>query len=165
MEISNNPVSSTPKMKEAYNWLGELAIIHITGKETGGRFSMVELFATKEGEVPWHIHHREDEGFYIMEGEITVYIDDREIKGHPGDFIFAPKGAPHRYSVDTPGHARVLLTFSPAGFEDFVRATSVATISLTPPPPTPIEMDFEKLAQLAEKFGAEFVDPPNDQVI
>ena len=161
METSDNPVSTEPLKKEAYNWLGELAIIHITGKETGGRFSMVELFATKEGEVPWHIHHSEDEGFYVMEGEITVFIEDREIKGRPGDFIFAPKGLPHRYSVDTPGHARVMLTFSPAGFEDFVRATSTRTSSLTPPPPSPIDMDFEELARIAHNFGAEFVDPPN----
>jgi quercetin dioxygenase-like cupin family protein len=152
--------TSVPSDKEVLLWLGELAIIHTTGKETDGRYSMVELFATKEGEVPWHVHHREDEGFFIIDGEMTVYIGDKVIKGKPGDFIFAPKDVPHMYTVDTPGYVRVLMVFSPAGFEDFVRATSVQATSLIPPPPETIEIDYEQLMKIAEKFGTSFVDPP-----
>lgn len=146
--------------KEALIWLGELAIIHTTGKETHGMFSMVELFATKEGEAPWHVHHREDEGFYILEGELTVYVGNKAIKGKSGDYIFAPKGIPHRYSVDSPGHVRMLMTFSPAGFEDFIRESSVKANSLVPPPPESVNVDYEKIIELAAKYGAEFVDPP-----
>jgi quercetin dioxygenase-like cupin family protein len=157
----NTSPSEEASNKEALIWLGELAIIHVTGKETNGRYSMVELFATKEGEVPWHVHHDEDEGFFIIEGEISVYIDDKDIKGRPGDFIFAPKDVPHRYSVDSPGHARMLMMFSPSGFENFVRATSVPATSLTPPPPAPINMDFEQLMKIAAQYGTKFVEPPD----
>jgi len=148
--------------KEALIWLGELAIIHTTGKETDGRYAMIEVYVTKEGEAPWHVHHREDEGFYIINGEITVYMEDKVIKGMPGEFIFAPKDVPHKYTVDTPGHARVLMMFSPAGFEDFVRATSVKATSLIPPPPENINIDYEQVMKLAEQFGAEFVEPPTN---
>jgi quercetin dioxygenase-like cupin family protein len=146
--------------KEALIWLGELAIIHTTGKETNGNYSMVELFATKEGEVPWHIHHKEDEAFYIIEGEMTFYIGDKKVKGKAGDCVFAPKNIAHKYTVDSPGYSRVMLVFSPAGFEDFVRVTSVPATSLAPPPSEEINIDFEKLKKIAQEFGAEFVDSP-----
>jgi len=160
-EVFNAPASNAPG-KEALIWLGELAIIHTTGKETEGRYSMVELYATKEGEVPWHVHHGEDEAFYIMDGEMTLYVGDKSIKGRPGDFIFAPRDVPHRYTVDTPGHVRVLMIFSPAGFEDFVRATSVPATSLIPPPPGSVSIDFDEVTRIAMQFGAEFVDPPEN---
>lgn len=163
MEIPVNPDTALAlggSGKEAVIWLGELAIIHITGKETGGRYAMVELYATKEGEAPWHIHHREDEAFYIIEGEMTVYVGDKALKGKAGDFIFAPKDIPHMYTVDVPGHARILMIFSPAGFEDFVRATSVPATSLIPPPPETVNIDYDKVVHLAKEFGAEFVEPP-----
>jgi mannose-6-phosphate isomerase-like protein (cupin superfamily) len=151
-------IKPTTTDKEILNWMGELAIIHVSGKETGGRFSLVELYATREGEVPLHVHHNEDEGFYIIEGEMTFYIGDRTVKGKAGDFVFAPKDMPHRYTVDNPGHARVLMTFSPAGFEGFVRATSEPATSMTPPPVEEIVIDLEKIAALAAEYGTEFID-------
>jgi quercetin dioxygenase-like cupin family protein len=159
-ENMDTSIASGTLGKEALIWLGELAIIHTTGEETNGRYAMVELYATKEGEAPWHVHHREDEGFFIIDGEMTVYVGDKVMKGKPGDFILAPKDVPHMYTVDTPGHVRVLMMFSPAGFEDFVRATSVRATSLFPPPPETINIDFEQIMKVAEQFGAEFVEPP-----
>lgn len=91
---------------------------------------------------------------------MTFYVGDKIIKGKPGDFIFAPKDIPHMYTVDTPGYARVLMIFSPSGFEGFVRNNSVPATSLIPPPPGQIQIDFEKVMESAQQFGAEFVEPP-----
>jgi quercetin dioxygenase-like cupin family protein len=162
MKTFSSPSVPDASGKEALIWFGELAIIHTTGKETDGRYTVIELYATKEGEVPWHIHHREDEAFYILDGEMTVYVGDKSTKGKPGDFIFAPKDIPHRYSVDTPGHARVLMFFSPSGFEDFVRASSEPATSLIPPPPDTVNIDYEELMKLAMQHGTEFVEPPEN---
>jgi quercetin dioxygenase-like cupin family protein len=156
----DDALTSGTSGKEALIWLGELAIIHVTGKETDGRYSTVELYATKEGAPPWHIHHYEDEAFYILDGEMTFYVGNEVLKGNPGDFIFAPKDVPHTYTVDTPGHARILMMFSPAGFEDFVRATSKPATSLIPPPPETVNIDYDQVVKLAEQFGIEFVEPP-----
>ncbi len=49
-------------------WLGRLATIKATGKETGGQYTLVEALEP-EGEAPLHVHHREDEGFWVLEGE------------------------------------------------------------------------------------------------
>lgn len=147
--------------KEALNWLGELAIIHTTGKETNGKYCIVELYATKEGCPPWHIHHREDEGFYVIDGELTISVGDKTYKAKNGDYLLAPKDIPHTYSVDSPGHARILMICSPAGgFEDLVRALSTPATSLVPPKPESIEIDWEKVMNLAAQFGVEFVESP-----
>ncbi|MGZ5135673.1 MAG: cupin domain-containing protein, partial [Flavitalea sp.] len=143
--------------KEAVNWLGELAIIHSTGKETNGMYCIVELYATKEGSPPWHIHHREDEGFYVIDGEFTISVGDKTYKAKNGDYFFAPRDIPHTYSVDSPGYARILMICSPAGFEECVRAMSTPTNSLVPPNLESVEIDYEKIMHLAAQFGVEFV--------
>lgn len=146
--------------KEALIWLGELAVIHATGKETGGKYCLIELYATSEGSPPWHVHHNEDEGFYIIEGELTISVGDKTYKAKKGDFLLAPKNIPHTYQVDSPGFARVLLMCSPAGFEDAVREMSMLAESLVPPNLEGVEIDFDRIVGIAKKYGVEFVDPP-----
>jgi mannose-6-phosphate isomerase-like protein (cupin superfamily) len=146
--------------KEALNWLGELAIIHATGKETNGKYCIIELYATKEGSPPWHVHHREDEGFFVIDGEFTVSIGDKSFKATRGDYLLAPKNIPHKYTVESPGHARILMICSPAGFEDAVRAMSTPALSLVPPHPKEADIDFDKVSDILGQFGLEFVDAP-----
>ena len=78
---------------EARWWLGGLATVKATGKETDGRYTLIEIFEP-EGEGPLHVHHREDEGFFIIEGELTFQIGEETIKASPGSFVFGPKGVP-----------------------------------------------------------------------
>ena len=161
-ENLDSNLASVPSNKEALLWLGELAIIHASGKETNDRYTMIELYATKEGEGPWHVHHHEDEAFFIIEGEMTFYIGDKVIKAKAGDYVMGPKDIPHMYTVDSPGHVRLLMIFSPSGFEGFVRATSVPATSLVPPPPETVNIDFNQVVDLAAQYGAEFVEPPTN---
>jgi quercetin dioxygenase-like cupin family protein len=151
---------STTLPKEALLWLGELTIIHTTGKETNGMYTAVELYATKEGSPPWHIHHHEDEGFYVLDGEFTFYVGEKVIKAKAGDFLLAPKEIPHTYTVDSQGHARLMMICSPAGFEDMVRDMSTPATSLIPPPPGEASSDFSNLEEIALKYGLEFIDRP-----
>jgi quercetin dioxygenase-like cupin family protein len=88
---------------EARSWMGGLATVKATGKETDGRYSLIEIFEP-EGEGPLHVHHREDEGFFI-EGELTFQVGEETIKASPGSFVFGPKDVPHTYTVDS-GTAR-----------------------------------------------------------
>jgi hypothetical protein len=67
-----------------------------------------------------HVHHAHDEGFLVLDGELTVFLPGREVVLRSGEFALAPRGLPHAYRVgDTP--ARMLVLSSPAGFEAFVR--------------------------------------------
>jgi quercetin dioxygenase-like cupin family protein len=138
-------------------WMGEPTLIKATGAETGGRYSLVECFVTPAGAVPRHVHHREDEAFYVLEGELTFQIGDATFEAGPGSFVFGPRDVPHTYTVKTPT-ARILMLFSPAGFEGFIRATSEPTTSLETPSPDEVEVDFDKVLAAAAEYGSEILE-------
>jgi quercetin dioxygenase-like cupin family protein len=143
---------------EARWWLGGLATVKATGKETDGRYTLVEVLEA-EGEQPFHVHHREDEGFWVLEGELTFEVGEETIKASPGSFLFGPKDVPHRYTVES-GPARMLFILSPAGFEEFVYATSEPTEERTLPPQPegePSEAEMEQLRAIARQYGAELL--------
>jgi mannose-6-phosphate isomerase-like protein (cupin superfamily) len=143
---------------EARWWLGSLTTMKATGKETGGRYTLVEVLEPEGADGPLHVHYREDEGFWILEGELTFTIGNETLKASPGSFVFGPKGVAHRYRVDS-GPARILFILSPSGFEDFIHASSDPAGSLTLPPPQdpPDEAEMERLAALARRHGAEIL--------
>jgi len=119
----------------------------------------VEILAPDGYEGVWHVHHREDEGFYILEGEMTFHVGQQTIKAGPGSYLFGPRDVPHTYTVDS-GPARLLFLFTPAGLEGFIREYSEPASSLSIPPqpedpPDPAMM--EQLGVLANKDGAEIL--------
>jgi quercetin dioxygenase-like cupin family protein len=145
---------------EARWWLGiTLATIKATGKETQGRYTLVEVVEPEGAEAPLHVHHGEDEAFWVLEGELTFGVGEKAIKASPGSFVFGPRDVPHRYTVDS-GPARMLFILSPPGFEEFIYATSEpAKENALPPlpeePPDPAEM--EKVGALARQYGCELL--------
>jgi quercetin dioxygenase-like cupin family protein len=84
---------------EARWWLGGLATIKATSKETGGHYTLVEVLEP-EGEAPLHVHHREDEAFWVLEGEVTFQIGEETIEASAGSFVFGPQGrTPHLHGA------------------------------------------------------------------
>jgi mannose-6-phosphate isomerase-like protein (cupin superfamily) len=138
-------------------WLGGLVTVKATGKETDGRYALVEVL-DPEGPQPLHVHHREDEGFWILEGEVIFEVGDETIKASPGSFVFGPKDVPHRYTVES-GPAKILFVISPAGFEELIYATSEPAKELSLPPEpegSPDEAEMEQLHGLCRQYGVEF---------
>jgi mannose-6-phosphate isomerase-like protein (cupin superfamily) len=153
------PYHLNPGEGEARWWLGSLATIKASGADTGGIYSFVEIVEPEGADAPLHIHHREDEGFWILEGSFTFVIGDATIEAGPGSFVFGPRGVPHAYRVDR-GPARLLFVLSPPGFEDFIRASSEsAPVRELPPaadaPPSDAEM--EAFAAIGLRYGVEML--------
>jgi mannose-6-phosphate isomerase-like protein (cupin superfamily) len=153
-----------PGEGEALWWMGGLATIKATGEQTDGRYSLVEIlvpeFPMEEGLL--HIHHFEDEGFYVLEGEMTFYVGDETIKARPGSFLFGPKDVPHAFSVDS-GPARLLFLLSPAGMEGLIREMGEPARSLSVPPQPeapPDEAEMGRLMAIAARYGGEMLGPP-----
>jgi quercetin dioxygenase-like cupin family protein len=143
---------------EARWWIGGMATIKATGKETGGRYTLVEVLEPDGVEAPLHVHHREDEAFWILEGELTFQVGDETIKASPGSFLFGPRDVPHGYTVDS-GPARMLWVLSPAGMEGLIYATSEPAKELTLPPQPegpPDEAEIEQLYAVCRQYGVEF---------
>jgi mannose-6-phosphate isomerase-like protein (cupin superfamily) len=87
--------------------------------QTGGAFTLLEFAAPVGFGPPRHVHHVEDEGFYVLDGELVVECGDRRWAAGPGGFVLLPRGIPHVFVV-TRGPVRGLQITSPAGFEDLV---------------------------------------------
>jgi mannose-6-phosphate isomerase-like protein (cupin superfamily) len=141
---------------EARWWIGALAVIKATAADTGGQMTIVEMTEPPGGAAPLHVHHREDEGFWILEGSATFEVGDKTIEAGAGDYVFGPRDIPHRYTVGDEG-CRMLFICTPAGFEDLVRDMSEPAASRTLPPPSEEEPDMEMVAAVAEAHGCELV--------
>jgi len=160
-EATSRIFALDPAEGEAWWWFGVLATIKATKEQTGGQYTLVEILAP-EGPGVLHVHHAEDEGFYILEGELTFYVGEQTIKARPGSFLFGPKDVPHAFSVDK-GPARLLFILSPAGLEGVIREMGEPAKELSIPPPSeeePDETEMGRLMAIAAKYGAEMLGPP-----
>ena len=105
---------------EAYWVMGGLFTYLVTGRESGGAYFSVIVDIGPELGPPPHIHHLEDEQFYILEGQLTYLVGDQTIEVRTGDFIHIPRGTVHSFKNGSKP-ARLLATFAPAGIEGFFR--------------------------------------------
>ena len=139
---------------EAIWWFGQLAEIKATAADTGGLMTIVELTEGPGFQAPLHVHHREDEAFWILEGDVTIEVGDTTIECHAGDYAFGPRDIPHRYTVGDAG-CRMLFILTPGGFEGLIREMGEPAVSRTLPPPT--EPDMERVKAVAERYGCELL--------
>lgn len=153
------PVARAPGEGEALWFLGELAVIKIAGEATGGRFAVIESHAPQGDRSPLHVHTREDEWFYVLEGELRFWVGGRIIDAPAGSFVYGPRGVPHTFAVRST-EARFLVVAEPAGFDAFVRAVAEPAGSHTLPPPPDGPPDMARLVKLAAEYGIEILGPP-----
>src|SRR5581483_2123866 len=116
--------------------------------------------APRSGGAPLHVHHREDEWFFVLDGHLSFWIDGVVTEAHAGAFVYGPRGIPHTFAVRSET-ARFLFVTQPAGFEGFVRALSTpAAAPILPPSRPETPPDAGTYARAAEEFGIELLGPP-----
>jgi len=130
----------------------------IGGEQTDGHLFQLLCRDRRGGAPPMHIHHREDETFYVIAGEMTFLLGGLRIEATAGDFVFAPKGVSHAFVV-TSDHAEYLASFSPAGAERFFAEVAPRVVP-DEPAPSPTEPDPGEFARIAASYGIEIVGPP-----
>jgi len=138
---------------------GGLALIKASSEATDGRVFVVEMLAPRGAGSPLHVHHREDEWFYVTDGELTFWVGGQVIDAPAGSFVYGPRDIPHTFDVVS-DEARFLLVTEPAGFETFMRAASEPAPTLTIPPPPTEPPDLDGLTALAAEYGIEILGPP-----
>ena len=139
------------------DFLGARARILTDGDQTEGRLGIVDMIEVPAGSMPpLHVHHREDEGFWLLEGDAIFEVGGTTIEAHAGDYVFGPRDIPHRYTVGDAG-CRMLFVFTPGGFEDVLLQMSEPATSRTLPPPSDEEPDWERIAAIAEAHGCELL--------
>src|SRR5216683_2185577 len=151
-----NPYATRAENRRAFWSLGAMFDIKAAGTDTRNHFSLSEAVMTKLAEPSLHVHHGEDEAWYVLDGKLTFHVGDQVFEALPGTFVFAPKDIPHRFSVDVEP-TRVLVITSPGGgFEKVIEEGGLAVDrSQGPVPP-----DLERLMELGEKYHVEILGPP-----
>jgi quercetin dioxygenase-like cupin family protein len=144
------------KKKKSVAVVGSVYKYLATGEDTGGEYSLFEaLVPPKDPGPPPHIHKNEDEAFYVLEGEFSVFLGSEEFRAKPGDFISLPRGIRHSFRSDSDDVGRMLVIVSPSGFEKFFDAVGEPVDDDTIPPPPPSEEHIRKVIEEAPRFGIE----------
>lgn len=143
---------------DAYWFLGTLMTVKAGGEATNQGFTLIEQILPPGFAPPPHIHHVEEEAFYLLEGEMTVTCGERTWKVTPGAFVLLPHGIPHGFKVEGTAQVKMLQITTPAGFEHFAAEMGEKTRVLTLPPPG--APDIPKLLSIAPKYNFEIVGPP-----
>ena len=156
---AGNPIALGQEEGEAIWFLSFLATIKASAETTGGRVAVIDHLAPQGAGSPLHVHHNEDEWFYVTEGELTFWVGGKVISAAAGSFVYGPRDIPHTFTVTSP-QARFLVVAEPAGFEKFMRTLSVPATARTIPPATVPPPSMERIMAAAAQYGLEIVGPP-----
>jgi len=155
-----SPIALRPGEGEALWFMDFLATIKASAEETGGRVAVILHSGPKDSGSPLHVHHRESEWFYVLDGELIVWVGGQVVRAPAGSFVFGPQGTPHTFTVSSPGGARFLLVTEPAGFEGFMRSCAEPAQSLTLPPRPSVPPDPGRMTAIAAEYGLDILGPP-----
>lgn len=146
-----------PELKNSYWYIGHLMSILISSSDTNGSFSLIHGFEIKGLEPPPHTHTKEDESFYILDGEINYTADKEVFHAKRGDWVFLPRNIQHSFKVQT-DQAEVLIHLSPGGFEEYFKEMSEPAKALIIPPRPQGPPDVKRIIETASKYGIKFPD-------
>jgi mannose-6-phosphate isomerase-like protein (cupin superfamily) len=137
-----------------FQFFGCPTVMRSSGETTDGHFCLMEHLTMPVGLAsPYHVHHNEDEAFYVLEGQVAVVCDGKWLMAGPGTYVYGPREIPHGFKVIGTTPARMLLLCAPAGLERFVRELS-APVDAVPAPP-----DMARLVAIAAKYGIDILGP------
>lgn len=124
---------------EELRFLGLPTWIKADRECTGGKLSLIEQVIPAGFESPWHVHHSEDESFYVVDGAVSVIVGDKSVLLEAGGYAFGPRGVPHGFRVEGSTPTRLLLMTTGGDFADFIAEMSVAKDT---PPSAPDMANF-----------------------
>lgn len=159
METAVRPYASRHEEGEKRFFLGAPSWIKATGEQSGGVLTVIEQIIPPGAGTPWHLHRNEDESLYIIDGELLFIVgtEQQRISAGPGAYVFGPRNIPHGFRNDGPTPVRLLLEYTPAGFERFVLAVSEPAPASAVTPTEPLDMD--KVLAEAAKANIEILGP------
>jgi quercetin dioxygenase-like cupin family protein len=140
--------------------LGELVVYKITSYQTGGAYSLFEVKTPPGSGVPPHVQHREDEAFFVLEGEYEFLVEGRTIKAGAGSLIYVPKGNLHAHINVGGDIGRMLVSQTPGGLhEQFFEEVGEETKDAFTPLGSEDPPDMEGIAKIAAEYGIEMPSP------
>jgi quercetin dioxygenase-like cupin family protein len=133
--------------------LGEPGLVKLAGEDTGNAVSVTRLAVPKLSGPPLHRHSREDEWFYVLEGEIACQVDGQRFTLGVGGSAFAPRGTAHTFQNFREEAAAILVMVTPAGLDRFFEEVTALNRGRSEP-------DFAGVERLMQSYGMELLGPP-----
>lgn len=153
------PVLRKPAEGRTIAVVGDVYRFLATGEETNGKYALWEAIVPPGGGPPPHVHSREEEGFYVLSGEITFTINDEKIVAKAGMFANMPVGTPHSFKNETRKPAKMLISVAPAGLEKMFFEVGVPLEEGATTAQPPSREEIEKLLTVAPMYGVEILVP------
>ena len=141
--------------------VGDVYRFLATGEETEGRYAIWEALVLPGGGPPPHTHSREEEGFYVLEGDITLWVGDKRLAVSAGMFANMPVGVEHAFKNESSKPARMLISIAPAGLEKMFFEVGVPMPAGATTAPATTKEEIAKLLQIAPRYGIEMRPPQN----
>ncbi len=141
--------------------VGDLYTVKASGKDTGGAYALIEVMVPPQSGPPPHLHRREDEAFYIVEGEFEVHVDEERLTAGPGSWVQMAKGSVHHFKNIGAKPAKMLILATPAGLDEFFLEAGRKATDTSPESGAATPEDKERLFAIAPKYGIEMRPPPS----
>jgi mannose-6-phosphate isomerase-like protein (cupin superfamily) len=158
MEHTTTAATLGPGEGETVRFLTNRVTVKATTQMTHGAYGLFESHIPPGFSPPLHVHHREDEAFWVLEGEVTFVCGDQKFRAGPGSYVFGPRDVPHTFVVEGTTPARMLTLLSPGGCEAFFVEMGRPPEHEGFPPPGP--PDIARLRQISAKYGVDIIGPP-----
>jgi quercetin dioxygenase-like cupin family protein len=139
--------------------VGDVYCFLAVGEDTDGRYALWEAVVPPGGGPPPHVHSREEEGFYVLEGEITIRVGDQRLVGTAGTFANLPVGSLHSFKNETDRPARMLIWVAPAGLEKMFFEVGQPAPTGAQSAPLPTREEIEKLLAVYPRYGIQMQLP------
>lgn len=163
-DVSESTPDSTPvrfnvvaaqegRTPQPLNIVGEETLVKVSAQDSDGMLAFFHLVAPPMSGPPLHVHTREDELFYVLEGELVFELDGERHTVRAGDTVYLRRGVVHAYQNFTKSDARLLIATTPGGFSDFFVELSAITPRGGLPP-------LDRVGAIGEKYGMTMLGPP-----
>ena len=149
-----------PGEGKAFPAVGDVYRVLASDEQTGGVYALSEIRVSPNNGPQPHVHSRDDEAFFVLEGEVTFQIGNETIVAKPGSFLQGPRGIPHTFRNTGKSPARMLVYITPAGFENFVKEFAQPVASFESPAIPVTQDEINKLIGAAPKYGIQILPPP-----
>jgi mannose-6-phosphate isomerase-like protein (cupin superfamily) len=136
-----------------FDIFGDQIWIKLGYADTGGSYAIMEGITPPQGGPPLHRHGREEESFYIMEGDFVFEVDGEKIPAGPGCTVFTPRGTAHTFQNVGKAPGRLLVIVQPAGLDLFFDEVAQVASGMAQP-------DLKGIVPLFQKYGLELLGPP-----
>ena len=156
---TRTPILTKPTEGRTIAVVGDVYRFLATGDDTNGKYAMWEAIVPPGGGPPPHVHSREEEGFYILEGEITIQVGKERLVATAGMFANMPVGTPHSFKNESVRPARMLISIAPAGLEQMFFEVGIPVAQGATTAATPTKAEIEKLVEIASSYGIEIMLP------